>query len=71
MAFDEAQAALKSNLPEKGFYFYARVAERAFEGVAVNFVVVGKNDYPAVGVLHLDVAALAMNFDEAQSLQRF
>lgn len=71
MAFDEAQAALKSNLPEKVFYFYARVAERAFEGVAVNFVVVGKNDYSAVGVPHFDVTALAMKLCEAQSLQRF
>ncbi|HZH90772.1 MAG TPA: hypothetical protein VEX70_09185 [Pyrinomonadaceae bacterium] len=49
----------------------ARIAERAFEGVAVNFVVVGKNDCSAVGMLHFDMTALAMNFCEAQPLQSF
>ena len=71
MAFDDAQEREYLNLPEEIFYLDARVTERAFEGVAVNFVVVGKNDYSAVGVLHFDMTALAMNFYEAHSLQRF
>jgi hypothetical protein len=58
-----------TSLPEKIFYLDARVAERAFEGLAVNFVMEGENDSSAVGVLHFDMAALAMNFHEAQSLQ--
>jgi hypothetical protein len=55
-------------LPEKIFYLDTGIAERAFQGVTVKFVVVGKNDCSAIGVLHFDMTALAMNFCEAQSL---
>ncbi|HEV2802131.1 MAG TPA: hypothetical protein VGW12_16780 [Pyrinomonadaceae bacterium] len=68
MAFDDAQEARSSKLMEKIFYFDALITERAFECVSINFVVVGENNNSAVGVFHLDVATLAMNFCEAQSL---
>jgi len=59
-----------SNVSEELFYLYARVAERAFEGVAVNLVVERKDDCSPVLVLHLNVASLSMNFNEAKPPQR-
>ncbi len=47
----------------------ARVLQRAFERGAVNFVVKGKDDFAAVGVFQLDVAAATMHFDKAQAFQ--
>ncbi len=59
-----------SNFPEKIFYLYARIPERAFEGVTVNFVMKGKDDGSSVSVLHLDMASFPMDFKEAEPLQR-
>ena len=47
----------------------ARVTERAFEGETIHFIVERKDDAPPIRVLHLDVAALAVNLQEAQALQ--
>jgi hypothetical protein len=35
--------------------------------VAVNLIVEGKYDDAAIGMFHLQMAALSMNFDEAQA----
>ncbi len=48
---------------------HARITQRAFKRETVHLVVKRKDDPAAVRVLHLNVAALAMNFDEAQALQ--
>ena len=47
-----------------------RVAERAFECVTINFIVKGEHDPSSVRMLHFDVAAFAMNLNEAEPLQR-
>jgi hypothetical protein len=46
------------------------VAECTPQSVAVHFVVEREDDYPTVGMLHLYVTALAVNFDEAQARER-
>src|SRR2546427_398375 len=54
---------------EKLLDFDVRVTERPFQRITVHFVAVGENDYSAVGVLHLHMAALAVNSHKAQALQ--
>ena len=46
------------------------VAQCAFESESVNLIVAGKDDSPTVRMLHFDVTAFAMNFNEAHPLQR-
>jgi hypothetical protein len=46
-----------------------RILQSAFQRVAVNLIMKGK-DYPAsVRVLHVDVAALSVDFAKLQSLK--
>ena len=45
------------------------VSQRPFERVAIDGVVEWEDDRAAVGMLHLEVAASAMSFHEAQTLQ--
>ena len=47
-----------------------RILQRSFECVAVNFVVKRKYDPASVGMLHLDVASLPMDFHKAKALER-
>ena len=48
----------------------ARILQRSFECVAVNFVVKWKYDPASVGMLHLNVASLPMDFRKAKALER-
>jgi len=47
-----------------------RVAKRAFECVTINLIVKGEHNPSSVRMFHLDVAALAMNLNKAEPLQR-
>ena len=55
---------------EEVFNGNARIPQRSFECVAVNFVVKRKDDPASVGMLHLDVASLPMDFHKAKALER-
>jgi len=45
------------------------IAQRAFQGEAMDFFVKRENDPTPIGMLHFHVAALAVRLDEAQALQ--
>ena len=57
------------HVPDEVLHWNRGIPERALERVAVHFIVVGKDDATAIRVLHLEVAALAVNLDEAQPLE--
>jgi hypothetical protein len=46
------------------------VAESAFQSVAIHLDVKRKDYDSAIGVLHLYMAAFAMNFNEAEAAER-
>src|SRR5262245_7103620 len=55
------------NVIEKLLLGDRRVPKGPAKGIAVHFIVIWKNNPPTVGVLHLNVTAFAMDFDEAHS----
>lgn len=46
--------------------FDVRISQGTFKRVAVNLIMEGKYNDAAIGMFHLQMAALSMNFDEAQ-----
>lgn len=48
------------------FDFDVRVSLGTLQRVAVNLIVEGEYNDAAIGMFHLQMAALSMNFDEAQ-----
>ncbi len=57
------------NLPKKILHFNPAVAQRSFQRVAIHLRMKRKHNPSSVRVLHLDVAALAMDFEKTQPLQ--
>ena len=66
---DSCLAALLHSLKEI-FNLDISIAQGTFQRVAVNFRMEGKNNPPAIGMLHLDVAAAPVNLHEPQTSQR-
>lgn len=46
------------------------IPERTSQRVSIDLVVIRKDDSPSVGMLHFDMAPLAMDLDEPKPLQR-
>jgi hypothetical protein len=57
------------NLSKKILQFNRSVAQGSFQGVPIHFRMKGKHDSPAIRVLHLDMASLAMDFLKTEPLQ--
>ncbi|HEY4572991.1 MAG TPA: hypothetical protein VIJ26_03490 [Thermoanaerobaculia bacterium] len=46
-----------------------RVSQRSFQSEAVDLRMIGKYDDPAVGMTHLDVAALTVDLHKAEAFE--
>jgi hypothetical protein len=53
------------NHVDEVFDFDVRVSQGTLQRVAVNLIVEGKYNDAAIGMFHLQMAALSMSFDEA------
>ena len=51
------------------FDFDRGILQSAFEGEAINLIVEWEHDSATIGMFHLHVAALAVNFGKAHALQ--
>jgi hypothetical protein len=58
------------DVPEEFGNVDVRVAQRAFQRVTIYFIVKREHDPSSVGMFHLNVAALAVNLNEAKTSQR-
>lgn len=56
-------------VPQEVFRLNTRIAQRSLERKAVDLAVKRKHDSAAIGVLHLYVAAFAMNFLKPHALE--
>jgi hypothetical protein len=62
-------AWLLPNLPKKILHFNRAVAQGSFQGITIHLGMEGKHNSPAIRMLHLDVASLAMDFLKPEPLQ--
>jgi len=53
-------------LLEKCFKVNVGIAERAFQRITINLIMIREDDYSSIGVLHLYVAAFSVNLDKPQ-----